>query len=128
MRTPLTKWTLPLLALLSLVVLAIAPADANAKGGPNKKDPECVGDCRDAFRECMTDVREDVHLCVETNCADAIVAARNACQADPGSEACRAARAAARECVGACREAARPAVQACRETLRLCVGACPVNP
>lgn len=92
---------------------------------PEPRDPVCILDCRQELRECLVSVSEKARACRE-ECAPLMEEARAACEADPESDACAEARAAARDCARGCREDVRGARRECLQSARECMGNCDV--
>lgn len=115
-----TRKTLTLAAVAAALIWT-APAGAFERP-PLGEANECVVDCREANRACEAPVREALRACIEENGCDVLLdAARAACEADPESEECESARAAARECVAPCKEAQRSGLAECRSELLTCL-------
>jgi hypothetical protein len=112
------------LAVAAVVSLFAAMAVAQ-DGERARPDRACALECRQDNRLCMEAVRTDLGLCRET-CAEPVAAARELCAADPESQECADARAAAAACLQPCRGPVNEAVRACHEDVRACIVACPV--
>lgn len=88
------------------------------------KDRECLHACFGDARECAAPARDALRECSE-GCADLKAAAREACSADRGSDACTAARRALGECRADCAAAFSEAASVCFDATSVCVDACP---
>ena len=116
--------------LLTIMFVTPALGDGPGSGRPGPwrphpfKDRQCVAGCRQDELACLKDARESAAPCFE-GCKALVDAAHTACDADPNSDACKTAAAAARACVEPCYAELRPAVYECKEEGRLCVRACP---
>jgi len=117
---------------IGVLVLALAaPAlgeDPAAQPGPFRPHPfkerQCVVQCRQDELTCLKDARDSAAPCF-AGCKALVDAAHAACDADPSSDACKTAAAAARACLDPCYAMFRPAAYQCKEVGRECVSACP---
>jgi hypothetical protein len=113
-----------------LVFALVAPALGQGPGrdgrlGPNPlKDRQCLHECRREELACLKAAREAAAPCF-AGCKELIDAAHEACAADPQSEACQEAAAAARACLGPCYDQYRPAARECKAEGKACARACP---
>jgi hypothetical protein len=89
------------------------------------KDRQCLHDCQQTMRSCVSAAQVDFRMCQESTCAGEIDAFNRACAADRTSDACRAARRALHDCALGCRADYRTALQSCRATARECSAGCP---
>lgn len=120
------------IVLVCLVVLgmsgaALARPQSDGERAPAHrplKDRACVADCRSETVACLRAARAEASPCF-ASCQPLVEAAREACMADPESEACELARRAARACLDPCNDILRPAVRACIAEGHACVRACP---
>lgn len=86
-------------------------------------DVECLADCREVRETCMH-AQWDALLACAAECRGPLDAAIQTCRTDRTSEECKAAQAAARDCLRACNEAAREGVSTCAESFRTCASRC----
>ena len=84
-------------------------------------------DCFGEARACLAPAHEALKEC-RSGCAELKQAAREACAADPDSEACTSARAALEACAGECKAPFEDAAAACFDAAQSCVEACPEAP
>jgi len=89
------------------------------------RDPQCLKDCGDELKLCMSEGRDDSAACFD-ECQPLRDAAREACSADSESAECEEAREALHDCIQPCREALAPVLKACAEEGLVCVDECPV--
>jgi hypothetical protein len=97
---------------------------ATPRPTPAPKDPTCVSACRTSLNTCLSDARTTLIACNE-QCADEVQAARTACTSGR-SEACRAARQAAGECLEPCGKGLRDASRSCLDAAHTCAEACTI--
>lgn len=127
----MSKHVSSLMMLLTLALAAPALGQGlGREGGPGAgrhnpfKDRQCVHECRREELACLTDAREAAAPCFQ-GCQSLVDAAHAACEADPQSDACESAAAAARACLAPCYDEFQPAAQACKREGHACVRACP---
>lgn len=115
-----------ILALLTLAFVLPALGDGPGHGRrPHPlKNRQCVAECRRDELACLKDARAAAAPCFE-GCKALVDAAHTACAADPQSDACKSAAAAARACLKPCYETFQPAANECKGDGRECVRACP---
>ncbi|HYD47858.1 MAG TPA: hypothetical protein VEB21_05895 [Terriglobales bacterium] len=106
--------------LMATPLLAVPP-----EGRPGRKNRDCAHQCRAALRSCNQDVRDAFRTCTEASCAAESEAAIAACEADPQSEECAAAREAFDICRQPCADTAKEDRRSCRATTQLCIVECP---
>jgi hypothetical protein len=92
---------------------------------PDSKDPVCARDCASVLRECLATARDDSQTCRSDNCAQLLAAVEAACHGDGESDACRAAREAAFDCLRDCRDGLQDDTRTCVRAHETCVRACP---
>jgi hypothetical protein len=110
---------------IGLATAALGTPDAgHAPGRHPLKQRDCVMGCGTDAQTCLQEARAASAPCVEA-CQPLVAAARQACIADPTSDACTAAEQAARACLAPCSDVYRPAVRMCVEDGNECVQACP---
>jgi hypothetical protein len=90
---------------------------------PPADDLPCVRACLRERASCLSDLRAEVKACRD-RCGAEVAAARRICAADPESEECRAASAAARTCLAPCNGLIRKGLYECRRETRACLAAC----
>jgi hypothetical protein len=93
---------------------------------PPADDVSCARRCLAQRSQCYADARESAKACRE-RCSDLIALARRACAADPSSDTCSRAGAAARQCVASCARLLRSDLHECQKQLRACLARCDAN-
>lgn len=129
------------LGLLVAMCMVVAPAAALAQGHPAEvgagRGPggfyggileqllfACQAACGDTLRECVDAADADAVTCVTAACSSQISAAQTACASARGSQACRTAVSALRDCGSSCLTTRSTAVGTCRDGLNTCRDAC----
>jgi hypothetical protein len=120
------KMMMGLLALaLAVPALGQVPTGRQGPFRPHPfKERQCVAQCRQDELACLKNARDTAAPCF-AGCKALVDAAHTACNANPNSDACTTAAAAARACLDPCNAMFRPAAYECKEVGRECVRACP---
>ncbi len=116
--------------LFGLGWLAVSPADAKSApaghGAATAKavNTVCLQNCRLTSRLCGDGARTEFQTCKLSMCGAELQAAKKGSATEPGSAACRAARADLDECTQPCRRKFADAVRTCQVNGRSCAVTC----
>ncbi len=91
-------------------------------------EPVCKQQCESEERACKAQAREALRSCLDSNCAQALAAARSACAASLWSQQCVQAWQAYLQCAQPCNAAYRTGQAECRAAEDACKAACPLAP
>ena len=110
----------------ALLAVALAgPVSAHEREQGMLKDRSCLSACRQQARTCLDAPRTAARMCVQSTCSEKLSAVQTACASDYRSDACKAARQVAQDCLAPCRDALKTAVGTCWTDTDSCVTACP---